>query len=88
VEALKLLSEGKDVFVWFSTGYGKSICYQLLPFVIDVKLGGTNAPLVDRSVVLVISPLVSDSTRILLSVSFIRIFIELYNCFVYGMFYC
>ena len=64
----------------FLTGYGKSICYQLLPFVFDVKLSRTNAPLVDRSVVL-ISPLVSDSTRILLSVSFIRIFIELYNCF-------
>ena len=78
VEAVKLLSEGKDVFVWFPTGYGKSICYQLLPFIFDVKLGRTNAPLVDRSV---ISPLVSDSTQILLSVSFVRIFIELYNCF-------
>ena len=54
----------------------------LLLFVFDVKLGRTNPPLVDRSVVLVISPLVSDSTRILLSVSFIRIFIELYNCFM------
>ena len=80
VEAVKRLSEGKDAFVWFPTGYGKSICYQLLPFVFDVKLGRTNTPLVDRSVVLVISPLASDSTRILLSVSFIRIFIELYNC--------
>ena len=80
VEAIKLLSEGKDVFVWFPTGYGKSICNQLLPFIFDVKLGRTNAPLIDRSVVLVISPLVSDSTRILLSVSFIRIFIEIYNC--------
>ena len=76
MEAVKRLSEGKDVFVWFPT-----ICYQLLPFVFDVKLGRTNAPLVDRSVVLVIFPLVSDSTRILLSVSFIRIFIEIYNCF-------
>jgi len=81
VEAVKRLSEGKDVFVWFPTGYGKSICYQLLPFLFDVKLGRTNAPLVDRSVVLVIFPLVSDSTWILLSVSFIRIFIEIYNCF-------
>ena len=57
-----------------------AICYQLLPFVFDVKLGRTNAPLTDRSVVLVIPPLVSDST-LLLSVSFIHIFIELYNCF-------
>jgi len=57
VESVKLLSEGKDVFVWFPTGYGKSICYQLLPFIFDIKLGRTNAPLVDRSVVLVISPL-------------------------------
>jgi len=81
VEAVKLLSEGKDVFVWFPTGYGKSICYQLLPFLFVVKLCRTKASLVDRSVVLVISPLVSDSTRIFLSVSFIRIFIELYNCF-------
>ena len=56
------------------------LCYQLLPFIFDVKLGRTNAPLVDRNVP-VIFPLVSDSTRILLSVSFIRIFIELYNCF-------
>ena len=80
VEAVKRLSEGKDVFMWFPTRYGKSICYQLLPFILDVKLGRTNAPLVDRSVVLAIFPLVSDSTRILLSVSFIRIFIEIYNC--------
>ena len=42
VEAVKLLSEGKDIFMWFPTGYGKSICYQLLPFVFDVKLGRTN----------------------------------------------
>ena len=81
VEAVKCLSEGKDVFVWFTTGYGKSICYQLLPFVFYVKLGRTNAPLIDRSVILVILPLVSDSTRILLSVSFICIFNEIYNCF-------
>jgi len=63
VEAVKLLSEGKDVFMWFPTGYVESICYQLLPFVFGVKLGRTNTPLVDRSVVLVISPLVSDGTR-------------------------
>ncbi len=58
-QVLQLLSEGRDVFVWFPTGYGKSLCYQLLPFLMDYKLGRTNAPLVDRSVVLVVSPLVS-----------------------------
>ena len=66
VRALKLLSEGRDVFVWSPTWYGKSLCYQLLhvhmcypvPFLMDYKLGRTNGPLVARSVVLVISPLI------------------------------
>ena len=49
--------DGDDVFVWLPTGYGKSLCYQALPFLIDFKKG-----LVDtekRSAVLVISPLVA-----------------------------
>ena len=59
IKAVELLSKGKSIFVWFPTEYGKSILYQLLPFVFDYKLGLTNAPLVERSVVLVVSPLVS-----------------------------
>ena len=54
---LELIFQGKDVYVWFPTGYGigKSVCYQALPFMFDHKLGRS----VDRSVVLVVSPLVS-----------------------------
>ena len=59
VEAISLVSSGKDVFLWLPTGFGKSICYQSLPFVFDYKLGKTNVPPDQRSVVLVVSPLVS-----------------------------
>ena len=60
-QALKLLFEGRDVFIWFPTGYGKSLLYQLLPFLMDYKLGRTKAPPVDKSVVLVncLSPCIS-----------------------------
>ena len=58
-EALTHLYDGQDVFVWFPTGYGKSLCYQLLPFMFDFKLKRTSSPRVERSVVVVLSPLVS-----------------------------
>jgi len=54
---MKAAFDGHDVFMWLPTGYGKSLCYQALPFMIDSKLG-----LVDTgksSVVLVISPLIA-----------------------------
>ena len=80
----------RTILVQITLTYTKGIrlvTYSAYYIVFDVKLGRTNAPLVDRSVVLVIFPLVSDSTRILLSVSFIHIFIENLQLF-YGMFYC
>ena len=58
LEALELLYFGKDVFLWLPTGYGKSLCFQLLPFLFDFKFNRTG-PLSLRSVVIVISPLVS-----------------------------
>ena len=38
-EALRHLYQGKDIFAWIPTGFGKSICYQLLPFMYDYKRG-------------------------------------------------
>ena len=45
--------KGKDVFIWLPTRFEKSLCYEMLPFVLDVKHGRGN------SVVIVVSPLVS-----------------------------
>ena len=44
---------GKDVFAVLPTGFGKTLCYACLPLVFDAVLG------TDRSIVVVISPLVS-----------------------------
>ena len=46
------------VFLWLPTGFGKSICFECLPFLFDVKLG-RKEDTCSCSVVLVISPLVS-----------------------------
>jgi ATP-dependent DNA helicase RecQ len=37
-EALASVYKGQDTFVWLPTGYGKSICYECLPFLYDFKL--------------------------------------------------
>ena len=42
----------KDVFVFLPTGFGKSLCYQVLPFMFDHKVG-----LLGRNVMVVLSPL-------------------------------
>ena len=40
-EAIKSIYEGKDVFAWLPTGYGKSLRYQLLLFHFEFQLGRT-----------------------------------------------
>ena len=45
--------KGKDTFISLPTGYGKSLCYIMLPKLFD-KLRGSK-----RSIVLVVSPLLS-----------------------------
>ena len=39
VAAIQSVYDGKDVFVWLPTGFGKSFCYEALPFVADWKHG-------------------------------------------------
>ena len=38
LEAMKALYSGQDVCLLLPTGYGKSICYESLPFLFDYKL--------------------------------------------------
>ena len=57
LSSVKAVYEGNDVFVWLPTGFGKSLCYQILPFVFDHKLGLIGSGM--SSAVLVVSPLVS-----------------------------
>ena len=59
MEALKTLYDGMDVFLWLPTGYGKSICFQTVPFLFDHKLNQAGLPPYRRSVCVILSPLVS-----------------------------
>ena len=42
-----------DIFVWLPTGFGKTVCFEVLPFMFDMKLSRVD------SLVVVVSPLVS-----------------------------
>ena len=38
-EAVVSFVEGKDIFVSLPTGFEKSICFQIVPFVLDYTIG-------------------------------------------------
>ena len=67
LQAIHAVYSGKDVFVFLPTGFGKSICYQVLPFLFDHKsrlYGG------QKWCIVVVSPLISlmaDQVRTLRS---------------------
>ena len=61
LDTIKCIYNGKDVFLWLPTGFGKSICYETLLFVCNYKHsdGGTSS---GCSIVLAcrVTPCVSD----------------------------
>lgn len=54
-EAVLSFVQGKDVFVSLPMGYGKSLCYGMIPLVVD-EMKAHKEP---SSIVLVVSPLIS-----------------------------
>ena len=52
--ALEAFTNGRDVFVSLPTGYGKSLCYALLPRIFDMLRTVDKA-----SIAIIISPLIS-----------------------------
>lgn len=56
--AIRAIYQGRDVFVWLPTGFGKSFCYEAIPFVLDWKLKRTECR-TSSSLVLIVSPLVA-----------------------------
>ena len=56
--AMQAVLAGKDIFMWLPTGFGKSICFQALPFAFDYMYVSQSAP-PDRSIVLVVAPLIA-----------------------------
>ena len=62
LQAVCHIYEGRDVFLWLPTTFGKSICHEVLPFLLVCKLGKS-----ESSIVIVVSPLVVDQVASLRS---------------------
>ena len=43
LQVVRHMYEGRDVFLWLPTVFGKSICYEALLFLFDCKLGSLKA---------------------------------------------
>ena len=56
LQAIYTVYSRKDVFVFLPTGFGKSMCYQVLPFLFDHKSGVAGG---QKKCVMVVSPLIS-----------------------------
>ena len=56
VKALCTFVEGRDVFVSLPTGFGKSLCYVLLPLVFDCLLRQDSD---GKAIIVVVSPLIA-----------------------------
>ena len=65
IEAVRHIYNGKDVFLCLPTGFGKSICYEIVPFIMDYKLGRRESGRRSFSTVLVVSPLISLMVELL-----------------------
>ena len=55
LQAVRHIYEGRGVFLWLPTTFGKSICHEVLPFLLDCKLGKS-----ESRIVIIVSPLVVD----------------------------
>ena len=56
-QAINAVYGGSDVFVFLPTGFGKSICFHVLPFLFNHKLGLVGGQ--KKKCVIVVSPLIS-----------------------------
>ena len=52
-KAVYSIYHGRDIFVWLPTGFGKSLCYEVIQFVMDHKFGRVGSA---ASPVLLVSP--------------------------------
>ena len=57
LQAIEAVYGKKDVFVCLPTGFGKSICFQILPFLHDHKLGLVHGQ--SKSCAIIVSPLIA-----------------------------